>query len=69
MEITQGIETEIRISSHEKHAAALWLYISNKNKSYPIADSEVKRKLKIFDDNEDAKKLITNLANLIKFWT
>ena len=41
--------------------------VSNKKKPYQITDSEVKRQLKIFDDNGDAEKLIINLANVIKF--
>ena len=41
--------------------------ISNKKKPYQIADSKVKHQLKIFDDNWDAEKRITNLANVIKF--
>ena len=41
--------------------------ISNKNKPFQIADSKIKRQLKIFDDNGDADKLVTNLANVINF--
>ena len=39
----------------------------NKNKSYLIADSKIKRRLKIFDDNADAERLKTNLVNVINF--
>ena len=41
--------------------------ISNVNKSYPVADSKVERQVKIFDDDGDAERLITNLVNVIKF--
>ena len=50
-----------------KSTQLLCSYISNKKKSYPVADSKVKRQLKIFDDDEYAEKLITNVANVIKF--
>ena len=42
--------------------------IPNKKTFYQIADSKIKRKLKIFDDNVDAEKFTTNLVNVIKFW-
>ena len=69
MEIIQGLETGIITFIHEKHAASSQLVrsdICNKKKPYQTADSKFKRHLKIFHDNGDAEKLITNPANVIK---
>ena len=40
---------------------------STQKKPYQTTDSKVKRQLKTLDVNGDAEKLITNLANVIKF--
>ena len=39
----------------------------DKKKTFRIADSKFKREMKIIDHNGDAEKLISNLANVIKF--
>ena len=39
---------------------------SNEKDSYKIMGCKIKRQLKILDDDVDAKRLITNLANVIK---
>ena len=62
----RALKQELEFSSI-KNTQLLRSDISNKKKPYQIADSKVKRQLKIFDGNEDGEKLITNLANMIKF--
>ena len=49
-----------------KHAAALRRQ-SKQKKFLANSDNKIKRQLKIFDDDEDAERLVTNLASVIQF--
>ena len=64
----KALKQELEFSAM-KTPQLLYSYISNKKVLYQIAASKVRRQLKLFDDNVDAEKFITKLANVIKFWT